>query len=514
MASENGWEPSHAPADLLEWRVIPGTNPPVHLQFMKGWPSTVMTAYAADYNAYIEPLRDADSASFTPTNSVATSNHLNGTAMDLNWDSHPFRVDYAGFDPDKIKRMRELLAFYNFEGLQIMFWAQDWRTPKDAMHHQMGYDTWNNPKVLRFIEQRIRADGFSTYKRGGAVTPPPPPAVSKADGYALAIIAEGRRRNVTPRGIQIALSVALVESGMKMYANSKVPESMNIPHDAVGTDHDSVGLFQQRCPMWGPAAVLMDPAKSAGLFYDRLVKLDYNGSRPPGDYAADVQRPAAQYRGRYQERMGDAVALYNRLAGIAPPPPQGDEELSAEAERKIDVIYQELTKRFPSRSPLRHLGEGLVDTVSGFVLNVDGSQHVEIVTRLARYGDPDALALLREVAGADPNTYPDRRHDAQLAQAILAEVTAVPVKLTVNSAEPVSTTAAIAPQVVYVDRPAAQQVADVPAVIDESPSTGQIIGRAYDALEALRLADALPIESRAPLAALISVLSTKNGSQL
>jgi hypothetical protein len=46
------------------------------------------------------------------------------------------------------------------------------------------------------------------------------------------------------------------------------------------------------------------------------------------------------------------------------------------------------------------------------------------------------------------------------------------------------------------------------------PTTGDIIGQVYDALEQLRLADALPIEQRAPLAALIAVLNTKNGSQL
>jgi hypothetical protein len=41
-----------------------------------------------------------------------------------------------------------------------------------------------------------------------------------------------------------------------------------------------------------------------------------------------------------------------------------------------------------------------------------------------------------------------------------------------------------------------------------------LIGQAYDALQKLRLADALPIEDRAPLAALIAVLNTKNGSNV
>jgi hypothetical protein len=506
MASENGWEPSHAPADVLEWVTVPGTD--VHLQFMKGWPSTIMRAYAADYNAYVEPLRDADSASFTPTNSVATSNHLNGTAMDLNWDSHPFHVSYGGYSPQMIATMREMLEFYE----DTMFWSQDWDSPKDCMHHQMGYNTWNNPRVLDFINRKIRADGFSTFRRGGTSAPPPP--VSKADQYALQIIAEGRRRNVTPRGIQIALSVALVESGMKMYANSNVPESLNIPHDAVGSDHDSVGLFQQRCPMWGPAEVLMDPALSAGLFYDRLTKMDYNNTnRLPGDYAADVQRPAAQYRGRYQERMGDAIALYDRLSGTAPPT-QGEDDMAqvpqdewARVVAQVDRVFHEVADLRVSRSPVREPDEGPKDTWSGFGLNTDGSQHLEICKILAGYRHPPTIALLQRVA-AMPADKPGREGDCYIAQAILAEALATP-------ATPVAAVAEVAPaqpQVVYLPAPVGPSG---PAAEQTPPSsTGQIIGQAYDALEALRLADALPIESRAPLAALIQVLSTKNGSQL
>lgn len=139
------------------------------------------------------------------------------------------------------------------------------------------------------------------------------------DDYAKAIISEGQRRGISPRGIQIALSVALVESGMRNYANRYIPASLLIPHDAVGADHDSLGLFQQRCPLWGPPEVLMDPAKSAGLFYDRLATMDYNDlRREPGSFAADIQRPAAEYRGRYQARFGDAATLYNQLAGDTP----------------------------------------------------------------------------------------------------------------------------------------------------------------------------------------------------
>lgn len=172
-----------------------------------------------------------------------------------------------------------------------------------------------------------------------------------------------------------------------------------------------------------------------------------------------------------------------------------------------DRVFRELTDLRQSRSPLRHLGEGRTDTWSGFTLNADGSQHVEIVRLLAGYGHPPTLALLREVASADPGRYPDRQDDAKMAQAILAEVTATPgVQAVAAAPQP----APVQPQVVYL--PAPEPVAAVAVQTPDSP--GQLIGQLYDALEKLRLADALPIEGRAPLAALISVLSTKNGSQL
>lgn len=149
---------------------------------------------------------------------------------------------------------------------------------------------------------------------------------AKQDGYSSAIISEGERRNITPRGIKIALATVLVESNLQNYANSKVPASMSIPHDAVGSDGFSVGLFQQQVVLdvggwwWGDAATCMDPTKSAGLFYDRLAKLDYNNiSNTPGSYAQTVQQSA--FPDRYDQRFNDAGAIYSRLSGAPVPTP-------------------------------------------------------------------------------------------------------------------------------------------------------------------------------------------------
>jgi predicted chitinase len=153
---------------------VPGTN--VTLQVMKGLPEVFLPAWAADWNAYLEPLRDADSASYTPTNSVATSNHLNGTACDLDWDSHPFQ-QRGSFNAAQMATIADMEAFY--EGW--MFWAGRWDSPVDEMHSQMGYNTWNrNADALNFIARKIRSDGFSTFRRGPLPGDPPAPAVPEA----------------------------------------------------------------------------------------------------------------------------------------------------------------------------------------------------------------------------------------------------------------------------------------------------------------------------------------------
>ncbi len=250
---------------------------------------------------------------------------------------------------------------------------------------------------------------------------------SLADQYARQIIVEGQRRTVTPRGIQIALATALVESNLVMYANASVPNSLLYTHQAVGSDHDSVGLFQQRCPLWGPAGTLMDPTASAGLFYDRLLELDYNGPNSPGSYGQAVQRSA--FPDRYDERFDDAVALYRRLITALPMIDDGG-FMSALTEKEQRDLYNEIMGRRPSRSPLRHLGEGPIGDESDVVFAIDGAAHLLVVYLLATLGQPAALQLLTEVAGADPTQYPDRAGDALIAQAILnkiQQVTAEPV---------------------------------------------------------------------------------------
>src|SRR3954452_16327146 len=101
---------------------------------------------------------------------------------------------------------------------------------------------------------------------------------------AGAVIAEGRRRQVPAQAVVIALAVASQESHFTNYANdgrgsdldffqAGIQRSLSLPHEAVGTDHGSLGIFQQQWPWWGTMADLMNPARAAGKFYAALLEV-------------------------------------------------------------------------------------------------------------------------------------------------------------------------------------------------------------------------------------------------
>ena len=86
---------------------------------------------------------------------------------------------------------------------------------------------------------------------------------------ALIMTVASRTADVGRAGALVALTAALTESTLRMLANpSAYPESVGYPNDGVGSDHDSLGLFQMRpASGWGTVAELMDPEYQAGAFF-------------------------------------------------------------------------------------------------------------------------------------------------------------------------------------------------------------------------------------------------------
>ncbi len=142
---------------------------------------------------------------------------------------------------------------------------------------------------------------------------------------AKSYISVGHARAVPDDGIVIALMMALQESGLQMLSNPSVPESMQLPHDGVGSDHDSVGSAQQRPSAgWGSVADLMQPVYNAEAFYGGPQGpnngfprglLDVQGWQQMDKGAAAQAVQGSAFPERYAKWQPDAQAI---LEGLGP----------------------------------------------------------------------------------------------------------------------------------------------------------------------------------------------------
>jgi hypothetical protein len=121
---------------------------------------------------------------------------------------------------------------------------------------------------------------------GAASTCMLPPSSGSASGYdteqlhnAAIIVEAGNQRGLPIRAAVIAVATAMQES--------------NLYNADQATDHDSLGLFQQRPSQgWGTPAPLLDTVYAAGKFYDKLVTVAHWESLPLTVAAQAVQRSA------------------------------------------------------------------------------------------------------------------------------------------------------------------------------------------------------------------------------
>ena len=140
-----------------------------------------------------------------------------------------------------------------------------------------------------------------------------------ASSSAIAIwMADGAVRRGVPG--ELPVMGALVESGLR---------------NAVVVGGDSVGFFQMRVGIWNQgeyAGYPDNPDLQLKWFLDQALAVKqsrvaggdttYGGSESRyGEWAADILRPAAEYRGRYQPRLSEARALIGAgcPGSVAPP---------------------------------------------------------------------------------------------------------------------------------------------------------------------------------------------------
>jgi len=192
--------------------------------------------------------------------------------------------------------------------------------------------------------------------------------------YIKTIIGVGNAMGIPAKGQIVALTTVLVESNLQNYANDGVydtrknpadatlsnpgeilgfiKKSLNFPHDAVGSDASSVGLFQQQAwwantggSTWGndpdnAIKRLMDPVFQSQKFYNVLgtipdwEKMDYGVaaqavqvSAKPDAYNVRVSEAQSLYN-KYKDQGTSNVKLYD-LGGPAPGKGSGSSDDSA-----------------------------------------------------------------------------------------------------------------------------------------------------------------------------------------
>ncbi|MGW2094645.1 hypothetical protein [Promicromonospora sukumoe] len=143
--------------------------------------------------------------------------------------------------------------------------------------------------------------------------------------HAATIISVGSRtKGVGRDGIIVALMAALTESHLQMLANpGAYPASVKHPHDGVGQDFDSLGLFQMRpASGWGSVKELMQPEYQAAAFFGGPGSpnngsprglLDIDGWKHLHKGAAAQAVEVSAYPYRYAQYKPVALAILDRL---------------------------------------------------------------------------------------------------------------------------------------------------------------------------------------------------------
>lgn len=439
--SENGWP--YVDEGSCTWVVVPGTNPPVHLQIQNGQSLAILRAWPADFHAFVEPLRDADSACWTPGNKVATSNHPGGTAEDLNWNSHGAGgARNAGFNAAQVATIREMLAFY--EGM--VYWGNDWNSFIDPMHFQMGYNTYDQnakrpfPKVDDFIARKIRTDGFSTFRRGGTrdIGPDATTVLANATG-----ITQAKAATILPsvqNGLQSSQCINVERIAMWLAQIGHESDSFNATEEYQKGDGGMTERWKYLGRTWIQITWKVNYAGFSKWCFDRqlvptptyfvdrpkeLAELKWAGLGPAWYWT--VARPNINAMSDNRDMIGvtkainggtnglaDRQARYNRALGtgndllkLISQPGEDDWLNMPNNQEKLDAIYNALFTPMPPQNIYRDPGDdpglNLVDSVRAILsMTYEG-----IVESLALDGDPDSIAkVVRTAKGLAPEQRP------------------------------------------------------------------------------------------------------------
>lgn len=127
---------------------------------------------------------------------------------------------------------------------------------------------------------------------GKDAAPAAPDTRTEREKIADQVIAEGKRRGISDKGIKAAVMTALAETDLQ-----------NLDY---GMDGDNAGIMQQRDNGgWGTLEDRKDPTRAAGMFYDKLDDFDYN-SMSEAEAAQKVQQSGTADGSNYAVKAAEA----------------------------------------------------------------------------------------------------------------------------------------------------------------------------------------------------------------
>ncbi|MDV6275380.1 hypothetical protein R3Q06_17945 [Rhodococcus erythropolis] len=269
--------------------------------------------FAADYSGHqdhvhtrtsasIGDVAPADAAPTSPDTATSTSSVAGTTSTTTETTNAP-EAQKVFSARDRIKTM-----FTDVAGI----WA-------DSAIEIAGVGEWLDLADRYTITDSAKSSSTSTtetmskkeaYDAITAGTVPPVDTVQRTghDLYAYEIARAAKELGLGEHAAAIGEATALVEVGdpLEMFANSGLAASLTLPHDAVGSNGSSTGLFQQQdFPEWGTLEQRMNPFESAKMFYEHF-PLGWE-LMDPGMVAQSVQRSA--FPAKYSQAMGRAREL-------------------------------------------------------------------------------------------------------------------------------------------------------------------------------------------------------------
>jgi len=152
--------------------------------------------------------------------------------------------------------------------------------------------------------------------QAAAAAPDKPKPVAGLDDTqmdnAKKIVDTAKAMGLNERAQIIAMSTAMQESNLHNLASTKLPESYNYTDEGEGSDHDSVGLFQQR-QNWGKTKDLMTPETSTRKFLEALKDIP-NWEKLPVTVAAQKVQVSAypDAYAKHQNRATEIVQAINK----------------------------------------------------------------------------------------------------------------------------------------------------------------------------------------------------------